>query len=132
MDFKANNKDKWIYYHNFTRHSPHWRPSLWPGALAVQPFQFILSQLPKQIVHAFVSQHWKQSRHLTSPRQKYIWTQQLHSLRKNKILILTKTKTPDQITNHWKIQHSSGGLVTHRYFFKHLQCLQHSHTIHRF
>lgn len=28
--------------------------------------------LSKQIVHAFVSQHWKQSRHLAFPRHKYI------------------------------------------------------------
>lgn len=68
----------------------------------------------KQIVHAFVSQHWKRSRHLASSRHKYIWTVKLHSLRKNKILILAKTKTPDRITNHWKNQHSSGGLHSHR------------------
>lgn len=87
-----------------------------PVGLFLRPTFAIHSiSVSKQIVvHAFVSQHWKQSRHLASSRHKYIWTEKLHSLRKNKILILALTKTPDRITNHWKIQHSSGGLHSHR------------------
>lgn len=106
-----------------TKGLPRWRPSLRPGLFLRPTFSInFITGISKQIVHAFVSQHWKQSRHLASPRHKYIRTVELHSLRKNKISILAKTKTPDQITNHWKNQHSSGGLDSHQTCCEHKIC----------